>query len=135
MEMEKVPSSSITSSPEIKEIGEKLVAYCSRGENLKAIDELYSDDIVSIEAADTPGMPEEMHGKDAIIEKNKLWDQENEVSECFVNGPFPKGDCFAVHFKMSGKSKRTGKTFAAEEVGLYTVRDGKVVKEEFFYTM
>jgi ketosteroid isomerase-like protein len=32
---------------------------------------------------------------------------------------------------MSGKSKTTGKPFSGEEVGIYTVKDGKIVREEF----
>jgi len=136
--MQKSQVSSTTaksSSSSVTAVGEKLVEFCSRGENMKAIDSLYSEDIISIEATDMPGMPQELSGIDAIREKNKQWDAENEVSSCDVHGPFTNGDSFAVHFKMAGKNRKSGKSFSAEEVGLYTVRDGKIVKEEFFYTM
>ena len=52
-----------------KEIGEKLVAYCKEGKNAEAVNELYADNIVSIEAAASPAadMPREMNGKEAIL--------------------------------------------------------------------
>jgi hypothetical protein len=35
------------------------VALCREGKNLDAVNELYSEDIVSIEASTRPGMPRE----------------------------------------------------------------------------
>jgi ketosteroid isomerase-like protein len=40
-----------------------------------------------------------------------------------------------VRFKYDVTPKHTGKRMTMDETGLYTVRDGKIVKEEFFYTM
>ncbi|MNT64249.1 SnoaL-like domain protein [compost metagenome] len=120
---------------EAVEVGKKLVELCNKGQHLKAVDTLYSDDIVSVEAEEMPGMPLEMKGIEAIRQKNVAWDKENETDKFEAQGPFAHGDSFAVHFKMSGKSKTTGKPFSGEEVGIYTVKDGKIVREEFFYTM
>ena len=36
-------------------------------------------------------------------------------------------------FKMEVTPKQTGKRMTVEEVGLYSVENGKIVKEEFFY--
>jgi ketosteroid isomerase-like protein len=43
-----------------------------------------------------------------------------------------------VVFKLDVTAKAgpmAGKSFSMEEAGLYTVKDGKVVQEEFFYSM
>jgi ketosteroid isomerase-like protein len=39
-----------------------------------------------------------------------------------------------VNFKYDVTGKKDGKRMDLGEVGLYTVRDDKIVKEEFFYS-
>ncbi|MBI2214337.1 MAG: nuclear transport factor 2 family protein, partial [Acidobacteria bacterium] len=56
-----------------KQVGEKLVALCREGRNIEAIDTLYSQDIVSIEAMGNEEMPAEMSGIAAIKGKNEWW--------------------------------------------------------------
>jgi len=122
-------------SKQVLEIGQKLVEYCKRGENVKAVNELYSKDIESQEAMSSPEMPDHMRGIEAIRRKNKEWEDSMEVHSVQVDGPFPLGERFAVHFKYDTTDKNTQKKMDMEEVALYTVKDGKIVKEEFFYTM
>lgn len=46
----------------------------------------------------------------------------------------PHGDDrFAVIFDISVKHKESGEVSDMKEVALYTVGDGKIVREEFFY--
>ncbi len=116
-------------------VGKKLVELCKKGDNMKAIEELYSPDIESHEAMEMPGMPAKMRGLEAIRRKNKDFDEQMEMHGIEVEGPFPFGDRFAVHYKMDATEKKTNKRIKMEEVALYTVRDGKIIKEEFFYTM
>ena len=119
-----------------KQIGEKLVELCRAGKNMEAIDSLYSKDIVSIEAMSMPEMPREMRGIDQIREKNKWWVENNEVHGVSVEGPFPNEDRFIVKYNLDTTAKvgpMAGKRMKMDEVGLYTVKDGKVVREEFFY--
>ncbi len=119
-----------------KEIGEKLVALCREGRNMEAINELYADDIVSVEAAAPPEGDRTASGKEAVKGKNQWWVENHEVHSAHVGGPFPHGeDRFAVHFRYDVTSKPMGQRFEMEEMGLFTVKDGKVVKEEFFYSM
>ena len=81
------------------EVGKKLVSYCKSGEVLKAVETLYSPKIESREAMSMPGMPDRTTGLDAVRKKNKDWEESMEVHESQVDGPFPLGDRFAVHFK------------------------------------
>ena len=121
-----------------KQIGEKLVGLCSKGKNLDAINSLYDKNIVSVEAmAGTPDMPQEMKGIEQILGKNKWWSENNEVHDAKVEGPFPNGDRFAVkyHFDVTPKAgPNKGKRSKMDEIGVYTVKNGKIVREEFFYT-
>lgn len=118
-----------------KKVGERLVELCSQGENIKAVEELYSDDITSIEAQGTDEMPARMQGKDQIKGKNQWWFENFDVHRADVDGPFlgHRDDQFVVHFDYDVTNKESGDRQAMREVALYTVKDGKVVQEEFLY--
>ena len=114
-------------------VAEELVSFCRARRFLDAINTLYSDDIVSVESMGNEQMPREMKGIAAIRQKNEWWGQNNEVHSSEVDGPFVGEDKFAVHYNMDITSKPTGKRVAMEEMALYTVKDGKIVHEHFFY--
>lgn len=120
------------------DIGRRLVELCRAGKNLEAIDTLYAPDIVSLEVHGDATMPARMEGIDAVRGKNQWWVENHDVHGFEVNGPFPHGDRFIVHMKYDVTSKAgpmAGQRMQMEEAGLYTVRDGKVAQEEFFYHM
>ena len=119
-----------------KEIGTKLVELCKQGKNLEAVESLYGEDIVSIEAQAAPGMPAEMEGIDAIRGKHAWWVANHEIHSASAEGPFVNGDRFAAIFQYDVTAKdgpMKGQRFNMREVALYTVEDGKVVREEFLY--
>lgn len=116
-------------------VARELVALCREGRNLDAIDKLYSPKIVSTESVATPELPAEMSGIDAIRGKNQWWIDNNEVHEAKVNGPFVGEDQFAVHYEFETTFKPTGERARMTEMALYTVKDGKIVRERFFYHM
>ena len=118
----------------VKEIGEALVDHCKKGENAAAIAAYYADDVVSVEAAAFPGVPKETRGKDAVLAKNRAWVETNHVHDSGVAGPFPHDDRFAVIFKYDVTNKQSNQRRKMEEVAVFTVRDGKIVREEFFYS-
>ena len=123
-------------SNDSKKVGKKLVDLCSKGKNMEAIDSLYSKDIVSVEASGNDQMPREMRGIDKIRGKNQWWVENHDVHGAKVEGPFPNEDRFAVryHYDVTPKSgPMKGKRFQMDEVGIYTVKGGKIVREEFFY--
>ena len=119
-------------------VGKKLVELCREGKNMEALDTLYSPSIVSIEAGSGPNMPARMEGIEAIKGKATWWEANHEVHKAEVEGPFPHGDRFIVRFKYDVTAKAgpmAGKRFTMDEGALYTVKDGKVAQEEFFYSM
>ena len=120
------------------EVGKKLVELCRAGKNREAIDTLYAKDVVSIEVHGDETMPARMQGIEAVRGKNDWWSQNHEVHSGEVTGPFPHGDRFITFMKYDVTAKAgpfAGKRMTIEEAALYTVRDGKVVHEEFFYDM
>lgn len=121
-----------------KQVGEKLVSLCSKGKNMEAIDTLYDKNVVSVEPMGGPDMPAEQKGIDKVKGKNQWWASANEVHSVKVEGPFPNNDRFAVKFQWDVTAKEgpnKGKRNKMDEVGVYTVKNGKIVREEFYYSM
>jgi hypothetical protein len=121
-----------------KEVGEKLVELCRAHRNLEAVDTLFSPNAVSVEAQAAGDMPRVMEGLPAIRGKNEWWFANHEIHRGEAKGPFPNEDRFAVIFDYDVTPKAgpmAGRRMQMEEVALYTVKDGKIVREEFFYSM
>lgn len=119
-------------------VAKKLVELCREGKNIEAVEMLYSPQIVSIEATGDESMPARMEGVEAIKGKNDWWLKNHEVHHAEVEGPWPNGDRFIVRFKFDVTAKAgpmAGKRMTLDESGLYTVKDGKITEEEFFYSM
>jgi ketosteroid isomerase-like protein len=120
------------------EVGKKLVEMCREGKHIECIDALYSPDIVSVEAGAPPGGSARSEGIAAIKGKGEWWVANHEVHKAEAEGPFPHGDRFIVRFKYDITAKAgpmAGKRFVMDEAALYTVKDGKIAHEEFFYSM
>lgn len=120
------------------EIGTKLVELCRQGKNMEAVATLLSPNVVSIEAGAPPGMPARMEGLAAVKGKGEWWFKNHEVHSQEVSGPWPNGDRFIVRFTIDVTPKTgpmAGKRMKMDEAALYTVKDGKIVQEEFFYHM
>lgn len=115
------------------EIAKKLVELCKQGKNLEALDTLFAEDVVSVEAVATPGVQQEAKGLAAVKGKNDWWLANHEIHSASVTGPWPHGDRFVVGFQYDVTNKPSGKRMKMDEVGLYTVRSGKIGREEFFY--
>lgn len=117
------------------EIGKKLVELCREGKNEEAVNTLFSADIVSVEVGGPPGTDPVTKGIPGVLGKGKWWMDNHIVHDAKAEGPWPHGDRFIVRFSFDVTYKPDNKRFAMDEAALYTVANGKVVKEEFFYSM
>lgn len=114
-------------------IAQELVSLCRSGRNLDVVQRFYGPDIVSVESSGSEAMPAETRGIDAIYGKHKWWDENFEVHENRVNGPFVGENQFAVEFEFDTTFKPTGTRSRMKEMALYTVKNGKIVHEHFYY--
>jgi hypothetical protein len=105
------------------EIGKKLVELCREGKNEEAVNTLLADEVVSVE------------GIEGVRGKGAWWRENHEIHSAKVEGPWPNGDKFIVRFTYEVTFKPQNMRFTMEEAALYTVANGKIVKEEFFYNM
>ncbi|HEV8125579.1 MAG TPA: nuclear transport factor 2 family protein [Gemmatimonadales bacterium] len=129
MSTKTAPASSATTEA----VAHELVDLCREGRNLEAIEKLYSPNIISIESTGSEQMPAEISGIDAVRGKNEWWFENFEVHSAETNGPFVGDGQFAVQYDFDATEKATGKRNRMVEMALYTVKNGKIVKEQFFY--
>jgi len=94
--------------------------------------ELYADNAVSIEPESYPGT-KVANGLEAIGEKGKQFgEMVEEMHGGYSNNPVVAGNHFAVAMGMDVTMKGQGRT-KMDEIAVYEVKDGKIVKEQFFY--
>ncbi len=108
------------------------VVALSKAGNLDGIGSKYwADGIVSIEAMDGP--MGRMEGKAAVAGKGVWWNGAHDVHSVETYGPWVNGDQFSVRWVMDVTQKESGNRMTMDEIALYTVKDGKIVEERFFY--
>ncbi|WP_299533753.1 nuclear transport factor 2 family protein [Ulvibacterium sp.] len=115
-----------------QEVADKLVAYCRHGRFSEAVEELYGQDITSIEPDGSPA--KEVHGLEGV--KQKMQDFNNMVEEVHgmeVSDPLVADKFFSCTMKMDVTFKGAPRS-TMEEICLYKVEDGKITYEEFFFT-
>ena len=118
---------------DVMTIANELVAGCREGRAKENLEKLYAPNAVSVEAVDM-GHGRLTQGIGAIKAKHEWWEGAMEMLKVDIRGPMPDGDNrFAVIFAMTVKERETGKVWDSEEVAIYTVEEGKIVREEFFY--
>ncbi|MGE0797685.1 MAG: SnoaL-like domain-containing protein [Lautropia sp.] len=115
-------------------IATQYVELLRAGKFSEALETLFADDAVSAEAGAPPGGDRFARGKAAIRGKGEWWTANHDVHSFDVTGPWPNDDRFIVGFRFDVTFKPQNKRFVMEEAGLFTVKDGKIVKEEFFYS-
>jgi hypothetical protein len=117
------------------EIAKKYVDLVKDRKNEECLDTLFAKDAVSVEAAAPPGGERTATGLEAIRGKSKWWADNHTVHKAEVFGPYPHDDRFAVRFVYDVTNKPSGKRLTMDEVGLFTVANGKITREEFFYSV
>ncbi len=114
-----------------KGTADAFTALLKAGQHDEAAAQYNAEDIVSIEQMEGPMA--RLEGKAAVKAKGEWWYANHEWHGGDVQGPFVNGDQFAVIFDMDVTAKQTGQRMQMREVGLYTVKGGKIVEERFFY--
>jgi len=119
----------------LRKTAQQLVDLCNAHKEAEALDTLYAPDAVSVEALAMPGSngPEAV-GLAAIKGKHAWWNGAFELHASYADGPYLHGaNRFAVKFVADTTNRETGQRSKMQEIGIYTVQDGKIVREEFFY--
>ena len=113
-----------------EEVANKVVEVTRKQAWHEAVDALYDKDIVSVEASGMGGESSEKRGIDAVHGKADWWIENMEVHSFKVSGPFVAPDRFVVQYDVDATDKNAKRRFQMSEVGVYTVKNGKIVREE-----
>jgi hypothetical protein len=115
----------------LRSVAQKFVEMCRQGKNFDVMRTMYAPNIVSVE-----GDGQETAGQGAVIKKSEDWVADKTFHGETVAGPFYNGanpDQFVVYFTLDVTLKATGERITRDEVGVYTVRDDLITREQFFY--
>ena len=115
-----------------REVAEKLVSFIKEGKYDEAHAELFTDNAISVEPE---GMENRIaEGREAIKAKGEMWQSMvEEVHSMSVSEPLVADDHFSVQMAMNITYKGAPGPHESSEIAVFTVEDGKIVKEEFFY--
>lgn len=116
--------------PSPMDIGRELVALYNSGQASKFEKKYLAKNIVSCEGV---GVGLEWVGLAAVQAKSAEWMKMHTVLGAAAEGPFVGSTGFAVKFLTHLKVNATGEESHMQEIGVYTVKDGQVVREEFMY--
>jgi hypothetical protein len=115
--------------PTPKEIGESLVSLFNSGKSEEAESTWYHRKIESIEDDGSV-----FDGWKGVLEKGKWWKENFTVLSMRATGPFVCSTGFSVIY--SGRVRMPdGSETDAHECGVYTVEDGRIVREQFMRAM
>ena len=118
----------------VQTVARKFMELCNQGKHFEVMRTMYAPEMVSVEANGR-----EYVGKDAVIHKSEVFQGNNNIQSQDLRGPFFLGDAnavsgrFAVYTAIEFSPKSGGERQRHEEVGLYTVKNDKMTREEFFY--
>jgi hypothetical protein len=114
-----------------EEVAKKVVEIVRKQAWYEALDTVYDKDIVSVEASSAGGGPTETRGSEGVRGKIDWWVGAMEVHSFKASEPFVAHDRFVIQYDADVTDKGSKKRFQMSEVGVYTVKKGKIVREEF----
>ncbi|HKZ67584.1 MAG TPA: nuclear transport factor 2 family protein, partial [Chitinophagaceae bacterium] len=114
------------------EVAARFDELAKEGNWDKIQDELFADNAESIEPPTSPGL-KSVKGLAAIKEKGKQFNEMvEEMHDGYSTDPIVAGNHFSVAMGLDATMKGMGRT-RMDEIAVYEVKDGKIVKEQFFY--
>ena len=114
-----------------EQVAQKVVELVRKQAWHEAVDTLYDKDIVSVEARTMDGSSPETRGIKGVREKVEWWLENMQVHSFKADGPFVAHDRFVVQYDADVTDKNSKNRIQLSEVGVYTVKNGKIIREEF----
>jgi len=115
-----------------QEVANRFHELSQSGQWDKIQDELFAENAASIEPPQAQGM-QSVEGLAAIKEKGKQFgEMVEEMHGGYTSAPVVGGRFFSVAMGMDCTMKGMGRQ-KMDEIAVYEVKDGKIVKEQFFY--
>jgi hypothetical protein len=115
-----------------QEVANRFNELAQTGQWEQIQNELFADNAVSIEPPGSQGL-QSVEGLPAIKEKGKRFSEMvEEMHGGYSTAPVVGGRFYSVGMGMDCTMKGMGRQ-KMDEIALYEVKDGKIVREQFFY--
>ena len=115
-----------------QDVADRLYELLEEGKWEQAQDELFSQNTKSIEPPNSPGLVS-VEGLDNIKKKGQQFNEMvEEMHGGYTGKPIVAGNYVAVAMGMDATMKGAGR-MKMDEIAVYQVNDGRIVKEQFFY--
>jgi len=115
-----------------QEVANRFYELCLDNKMMEVQEELYAQNAASIEPPNVPGL-KSVKGLEAIRQKGvEFNDSVEDMHGGYTGKPIVAGNFFAVSMGIDATMKGMGRT-KMDEIAVYEVRDGKIVKEQFFF--
>lgn len=118
----------------IHQVARDFTALLREGEFVAAGERYWANEVTSIEPADLPdGIRTTVSGKAATRRKCTARFGPALIDEIGIDGPFVTGNQFALFLDLVTLDPVSGTRQPFTEIALYTVRDGQIAEERYFY--
>ena len=114
---------------DIETIARDVAALAAAGKDEEIAEKYWADSVVSIEKDESPMRV--TRGKKEVHAKGTCFTENHTVHSVKCEGPFINESQFALRLTYDLTPKASGQRMQMEEIGLYTVKDGKIVEERF----
>jgi hypothetical protein len=112
-----------------QDVAETFAALLIAGKLEEAGERFWDENVVSIEPM---GPSPRSEGIAAVRAKSEWWYSNHETHSFRAEGPYVNGDSFVMHFFVDVTNRQSGERIAGDEMGLYTIANGKIIEERFF---
>ena len=114
------------------EIAQDVVALIRDGKSDEVEEKWLAPGIESVEGV---GASMAWSGKKAVLAKYRGWEADHEIHDDELEGPWVGATGFALKFWIDVTQNSTGQRTQMEEIAVYTVHNGKIVREEFHFAL
>ncbi len=120
----------LTMANPVAKIAQEVVDHVNSGaeSDFPLWDKHWHPEFVSVEG---DGM--DFKGRPAVEEKHRQWAETVTCHAVKAHGPYATPNGFCIRYELDAEAKDgSWPRMQMDEIGVYTIEDGKVVREEFF---
>lgn len=114
------------------EVAEAVAALLRDGKAHEVESEWMAPGVESVEGV---GVALAWSGRKAVLAKYRAWEADHEIHSMQIEGPWVGATGFALRYAIDVTQKSTGQRSQMEEIAVYTVKNGKIAREEFHFRL
>jgi hypothetical protein len=114
------------------EVAQTVAALLRRGAAHEVEQQWLAPGIESVEGV---GASVAWKGKKAVLDKYRAWEATHEIHDMRVDGPWVGATGFSLKYWIDVTDTSSGQRSQFEEIAVYTVQDGKIIREEFHFAV